>query len=52
MQVILHGENEGIIWEASHQCCIMWRVMRKEVTARGKFEFFLDSDLQLMYYSG
>ena len=42
-QVIWHEENIRIIWEASHQCCIMREVIHKEVNAGGRFNFFLDS---------
>ena len=44
-QVIWHEENIGTIWETSHRCCIMRRVIHKEITAGGKFDFFLDSGL-------
>ena len=28
---------------SSHQCCIMRKVIHKEVGAGGRFDFFLDS---------
>ena len=39
-EVLCHGENGGATWETSHRCCIMRRVVSKEVTARGRFHFF------------
>ena len=42
-QVIWLKENIGTIWETSHQSCIMRKVIHKEVTAGGRFDFFLDS---------
>ena len=49
-QVIWHEENIGIIWEASHRCCIMRKVIHKEVTTGGRFNFFLDSGNCVFYY--
>ena len=37
------GENGGTTWETSHRGCIMRKVVSKEVTAGGGFDFFLDS---------
>ena len=37
------GKNGGTTWETSHQCCIMRKVICKEVVAGGMFDFFLDS---------
>ena len=34
------------IWETSHRCCIMRKVIHKEVTAGGRFDFFLDSAIK------
>ena len=42
-QVVWHEENIGTIWETSPRCCIMRRAIHKEVTAGGRFDFFLDS---------
>ena len=39
-QMIWHGENIGTIWEISHECCIMKRVIYKDVTAGERFDFF------------
>ena len=39
------GENGRKIWGTSYQCCIMRKVIRKEVAAR-RFVFFLDSALR------
>ena len=44
-QVIWHEKNIGTIWETSHRCCIMRKVIHKEVTAAGRFDCFLDSSL-------
>ena len=43
-KVLWQGEGGGPTWETSHQCCIMGKVIRKEVGAGGKFDFFLDPD--------
>ena len=42
-EVLCHGKNGGATWETSHQGCIMRKVVSKEVTAGGRFDFFLDS---------
>ena len=42
-EVLCHGENEGATWETSHGGCIMRKVISKEATVRGRFDFFLDS---------
>ena len=42
-EVIWHDENGGETWETSHQCCIVRKVIGKEVAIRGRFDFFLDS---------
>ena len=42
-EVIWRGENGGTIWETSHRCCTMRKVRSKEVTAGGRFDFYLDS---------
>ena len=44
-QVIWHEGNIGTIWDTSYRCCIMRKVIHKEVTARGGFDFFVDSGL-------
>ena len=42
-QVVCHEENIGTIWETSNGCCVMNKAIHKEVTAGGRFNFFLDS---------
>ena len=42
-EVLCHGENGGATWETSHRGCIMRKVISKEVTAGGRFDFLLDS---------
>ena len=42
-EVLCHGENGGATWQPSHRGCIMRKFVSKEVTARGRFDFFLDS---------
>ena len=42
-EVLCHGENGGATWETSHRGCILRKVVSKEVTAGGRFDFFLDS---------
>ena len=44
-EVLCHGENGGATWETSHRGCIMRKVESKEVTAGGRFDFFLDSGI-------
>ena len=39
-KVLCHGENGGARRETSHQGCIMRKVVSKEVTAGGRFDFF------------
>ena len=46
-EVLCYGETGGLTWETSHQGCIMRKVVSKEVTARGRFDFFLDSGRDL-----
>ena len=41
-QVIWGEENIGAIWKTSHRRCILRKAIRKEVTAGGRFDFFLD----------
>ena len=43
-EVFCHGENGLAAWETSHRGCIMRKGLCKEVTAGGRFDFFLDSD--------
>ena len=40
-EVLCHGEN-GATWDTSHRGCIMRKVIGKEVTVGGRFDFFLD----------
>ena len=40
-----HGENIGAAWETSHRGCIMRKVVRKAVTAGGRFDFFWKTGL-------
>ena len=35
--------NGGATWETSYRCCIMKKVIRKEVGAGGGFDCFLDA---------
>ena len=44
-EVLCHGENGGATWETSRRGCIMRKVVSKQVTAGGRFDFFLDSKL-------
>ena len=44
-EVLCHGENGGATWETSNRGCIMRKDVSKEVTAGGRFAFFLDSGL-------
>ena len=39
-EVLYNGENGGATWEASHRGFIMRKVISKEVTAGGRFDFF------------
>ena len=39
-EVLWHGEDEGTAPEISHRFCIMRKVIRKEVVARGRSDFF------------
>ena len=43
-EVLCYEENGGATWETSHGGCIMRKVVSKEVTAGGRFDFFLDSE--------
>ena len=38
-EVFCHGENGGATWETLHQGGIMRKVVSKEVTAGGRFDF-------------
>ena len=42
-EVLCHGENGWATWDTSHRGCIMRKVVSKEFTAGGRFDFFLDS---------
>ena len=44
-EVLWQGDSGGTTWDTSHQCCIMRKVIHKEVGAGGRFDFFLDSGL-------
>ena len=44
-EVLWQGENGGTTWEISHRCCIMRKVIWKEMGAGGRFYFFLHSGL-------
>ena len=46
-QVIWHEENIRKIWETSQRCCIMRKVIHKEGTARGRFDYILDSAVNI-----
>ena len=37
---ILHEENRRTTWETLHWCCVVKKVIRKEVTTGGRFDFF------------
>ena len=50
-RVIWHEENTGTIWEISHQCCIMRKVIHKEVTTGGRFDIILDTVRKLQYWN-
>ena len=39
-EVLCHGENRRTTWETLHGCCIMKKVICKEVTARARLDFF------------
>ena len=38
-EVLWHVEDGRMAWETSNRCCIMRKVIRKEVVARGRFAF-------------
>ena len=40
-EVLWHGDDAGTAGETLHRCCVMTKVIRKEVAAGGRFEFFL-----------
>ena len=42
-EALCQGGNGGATWETSHRGCILRKVVSKEVTAGGRFDFFLDS---------
>ena len=42
-EVIWHEESGGTTWKTSHRCCIMRKVISKEVATGGRLHFFLDS---------
>ena len=44
--LIQHEDTSGTTRETSHQCYIMRKAMSKEVGAGGRFDIFLDSDIQ------
>ena len=39
-EVLCHGENGGATWETSHRGYVLRKVVGKEVTARGRLDFF------------
>ena len=45
-EVVWYEGNGGTKWETSNLCCIMRKVMLKEVAAGGRFEFFLGSTVK------
>ena len=45
-EVSWHGEDGRTIWETSYRCCIMRKIIHKEVTTRGKLDLFLDSAIE------
>ena len=49
-EVLCHGENGGATRETSHRGCIMRKAVSKEVTAGGRFDFFLDSGIPYFLY--
>ena len=48
-KVLCHGENGGATRDTVHRGCIMRKVVGKEVTAGGRFDFFLDSGFKLSH---
>ena len=44
------GKNGGETWETSYPGCIMRRVLRKEMAAGGRFDFFLDSGTSYIFH--
>ena len=42
-EVLCIRENGGATWQTSHRGCMMRKVVSKEFTAGGRFDFFLDS---------
>ena len=44
-EVILHEESGGTTWKTSYRCCIMRKVISKEVAIGRRFRFFLHSGL-------
>ena len=42
---ILHEESGRTTWKTSYRCCIMRKVISKEVATGGRFRFFLDSEI-------
>ena len=45
--MLCYGENGGATWETLHWGCVMRKVVGKEVTAGGMFDFVLDSEFLL-----
>ena len=39
-EVLWHGEGGRTVWETSHRCFIMRKVIGKEVVAGGRLDFF------------
>ena len=48
-EVLCHGEDGGATRETSHQSCIMRKVVSKEVTAGGRFDFFWTLDNSILF---
>ena len=49
--VICIEKHGGTTWDTLHQSCFVRKVISKEVTAGGRFDFFLDS-VKLLQYIG
>ena len=49
-EVLWHGEDRGTALETLHRCCVMRKVIRREVVARGRFDFFLRSETSYRKY--
>ena len=47
-ETIWPGENGETAWETSYRCCIMRKVIGKEMATGGRLHSFLDSVLSLL----